>query len=237
VRLTEVASPAVLELDLEGVVVELPGLGATRIGLLGRHQAANAGVANAVLDALEIAGIANVPAAARREGFASARWPGRLERITWRGREILLDGAHNPAGAAALAAALDELRPFLVGGRAMPPAPITLVTGVMADKDVKGLVTALAGAGALAGARIIATRVDLPRALAADDLAARWGAAGIGATVTAIDDLDIALETALEMGDGPIVVAGSLYLVGEARRRWHPDPALDDPPREDPTTR
>ncbi len=233
VPLTEVASPPVIELDLEGLVVELPGLGQTRIGLLGRHQAANAGVANAVLDALEVAGIARVPPAARREGFAAARWPGRLERITWRGRQILLDGAHNPAGARALGAALDELRPLLVGGAATPPAPVTLVTGVMADKDVEGFVAALAGAGALAGARIIATRVDLPRALAAEDLATRWRAAGIGATVLAIDDLDIALETALGTGDGPIVVAGSLYLVGEARRRWHPDPTLDDPPRED----
>ena len=62
------------------------------------------------------AGIADVPDAARRRGYADARWPGRLELLEVDGRDVLLDGAHNPAGAAALAAALDDLRPFLGAG-------------------------------------------------------------------------------------------------------------------------
>ena len=95
-------------------------------------------IADATLDALEAAGIATVPDGARRAGYASAVWPGRLELLRVRDHDILLDGAHNPAGAAALAVALDDLRPFLDGG------PVTLVTASMADKDVDGVIAALA---------------------------------------------------------------------------------------------
>ena len=122
--------------DRDGIVVDLPRLGETRVGLRGRHQAANVAVADATLDALEAAGIADAPADARRRGYATARWPGRLELIDVDGRrgrrEVLLDGAHNPAGAAALAGALDDLRPYLAGGTEAAPPALTLVVGVMA---------------------------------------------------------------------------------------------------------
>jgi dihydrofolate synthase / folylpolyglutamate synthase len=199
------------------------------VGLRGRHQAANVAVADATLDALEAAGIAVVPPDARRRGYADARWPGRLELFTIQGRDVLLDGAHNPAGAATLAEALDDLRPFLVGGADRTPPALTLVMGAMADKDVDGIVAALAGAAALHGARVIATRVDLPRALPAQALAGRWRTLVPDVSVEAVGDVGAALERALGSGGGPIVVAGSLYLVGEARRRWLPDPLLDDP--------
>src|SRR6185369_17275696 len=100
--------------------IDLPRLGPTRLGLRGRHQAANAAIADATLDALEEAGIATVPDDARRRGYAAAVWPGRLELIRVKDHDVLLDGAHNPAGAAALALALDDLRPFIASG------PITL---------------------------------------------------------------------------------------------------------------
>ena len=83
-------------------------------------------------------------------------WPGRLELLTVDGNDILLDGAHNPAGAAALAQALDDLRPHLTTG------PLTLVMAAMADKDVDGIIDALTGASALLGARVIATSVAAP---------------------------------------------------------------------------
>ena len=143
-------------------------------------------VADAVLDALAEAGIATVGPAARRRGYANARWPGRLELIearpdgSGRTREVLLDGAHNPAGAAALAQALDDLRPFLAGGSERRPPPITLIIGAMADKDVAGVVSALAGAAALAGADIICTEVEEARALPAVDLAALWASTAAG---------------------------------------------------------
>ena len=81
VPLTEVAPAPLIGWDRDGIVVTLPGLGETRIGLRGRHQAANAAVADALLDALTAAGIASVGPEARRQGYRDARWPGRLELI------------------------------------------------------------------------------------------------------------------------------------------------------------
>ena len=234
VTLVEAPLVPVLAMDRDGIVVDLPGLPATRIGLLGRHQAGNAAVANAVLDALDAAGIASVDAASRRRGFGAARWPGRLELITARGPggrpvEVLLDGAHNPAGAAALAAALDELRPALAGwGR--PPAPLTLVLATMGDKDVTGILAPLAATAALAGARMIATQVAGARALPAVHLAASWHAAAPGGPQPIAEpEPGAALERALAFAEGPVVVAGSLYLVGEVRARLVDDPDLRDP--------
>jgi dihydrofolate synthase/folylpolyglutamate synthase len=183
-------------------------------------------VADALLDALETAGIATVPADARRAGYAAARWPGRLELIDVGGHEVLLDGAHNPAGAATLATALDDLQPFVAGG------PPTLVTASMADKDVDGVISALIRSPDLDRARVIATQLDVPRALPAADLAARWHAAAPALRVDIQPDADRALEDALATADGMVVVAGSLYLVGLARARFVDDPLLRDPPAE-----
>ena len=106
----------------------------------------------------------------------------------------------------------------------------------MADKDVDGVIRALAASPALRGARVIATSLDLPRALPADALAARWRALGRAAgdrgCRQAVADPRAALDRALEHARGPIVVAGSLYLVGEARRRFVDDPRLRDPEDE-----
>lgn len=247
--LVEVAPAPVLAADLGGLLVELPGLGSTRVGLLGRHQAANVAVADAVLDALGTAGIARVGPDARRAGYAAARWPGRLELLRLPGAgpggsdaEVLLDGAHNPAGARSLAAALDDLRPLLRGarddrgapgargGEAAPAgAPVTLVVGMMADKDVDGVISALRTSSALAGARVVATAVPGGRALGADALAARWLAADGEADVRAVPDPVAAIERAVATAAGPVVVAGSLYLVGAARARLVDDPELRDP--------
>jgi dihydrofolate synthase/folylpolyglutamate synthase len=242
VDLVEVAPAPVLAMDREGITVDLPGLGPIRVGLLGRHQAANVAVADAVLDALGEAGIARVPAAARRTGYAAARWPGRLELLEvpaagpgGTGAEVLLDGAHNPAGAAALAVALDELRPQLRGGDGRRPAPPTLVLAIMGDKDVDGVLSPLAAARSLAGARVIATQVDGPRALPADALAARWAAladAGAGRVEVAADPA-AAVDAAVATAEGPVIVAGSLYLVGAARARLVDDPELRDPTPDD----
>jgi dihydrofolate synthase/folylpolyglutamate synthase len=264
VALLEVSPAPVLAFDRGGLVVELPGLGAVRIGLLGRHQAANVAVADAVLDALGMAGIAHVGPAARRAGYAAARWPGRLELLDLPGAgprgadaEVLLDGAHNPAGARALAAALDELRPELRGfagstagwaaasrssgasvsapaASSLSPsarraAPVTLVIGTMADKDVDGLIAALGTSRSLAGARVIATAVPGGRALPPEALAARWQAAFPESDVGFAADPIAALERAVTTAEGPVVVAGSLYLVGAARARFVDDPELRDP--------
>jgi dihydrofolate synthase / folylpolyglutamate synthase len=228
VPLTEVDAPPILGWDRDGLDVDLPRLGATRVGLRGRHQAINAAIADATLDALDAAGIASVSASARRAGYATATWPGRLELLRVDDHDVLLDGAHNPAGAAALAIALDDLRPYLDRG------PVTLVTASMVDKDVDGVIAALGQSTALADATVIATSPYVARAMPAQELAARWSAASAaertsGArTVVAEPDAIAALGRALR-GPGPVLVAGSLYLVGAARGHLVDDPDLRDP--------
>jgi dihydrofolate synthase/folylpolyglutamate synthase len=230
VPLTEVEPARLLGWDRDGIEVELPRLGPTHIGLRGRHQAANAAIADATLDALEAAGIATVPDDARRRGYSTAVWPGRLELVRADGRDVLLDGAHNPAGAAALAASLDDLRPYL------DPGPITLVTASMADKDVPGVVAALAASDALAGSVVICTSLPVPRALPAADLAALWRATGVPRTVLVDEDpIDAAAAALVAESSGTVLIAGSLYLVGAARGHLVDDPDLRDPePDHDP---
>jgi dihydrofolate synthase / folylpolyglutamate synthase len=224
VPLTEVSPAPLLGWDRDGITVELPRLGEVRVGLRGRHQAANVAVADALLDALETAGIAAAEPDARRRGYASAVWPGRLELLTIDGHDILLDGAHNAAGAAALAQALDDLRTFLA------PGPLTLVVATMADKDVDAIVDTLAASTAVDGATVIATTLDLGRAMPADRLAERWRArVTTVAAVLAEPDALVALERARDR-PGPTVVAGSLYLVGAVRAHLVDDPELRDPP-------
>jgi dihydrofolate synthase/folylpolyglutamate synthase len=222
--LTEVSPAPLLGWDRDGLTVELPRLGESRVGLRGRHQAANVAVADAVLDALDSAAIATAGADARRRGYATAVWPGRLELLTVDGVDVLLDGAHNPAGAAALAQALDDLRPHLA------PGPLVLVVATMADKDVDGMIDALTGASALLGARVIATTLAAVRAMSADELASRWRSrAPRVADVTAVADPLEATEHARGHG-GTVVVSGSLYLVGAVREHLVDDPELRDPP-------
>ena len=221
--LTVVEPATLLGWDRDGLEVDLPGLGPTRVALRGRHQAANVAVADATLDALAEAGIATVDIEARRRGYATAVWPGRLELLDLgEGRTVLLDGAHNPAGAAALAQALDDLLPHV------RPGPLTLVVASMADKDVDGVIAALAEAAAIKAAALIATSVDAPRAMPAADLAERWRRVDGPATVTAVPDPIAALDTALAR-PGTTVVAGSLYLVGAVRAHLVDDPQLRDP--------
>lgn len=227
-----VAEPApLLGWDRDSVTVTLPRSGPTRVGLRGRHQAANVAVADAVLDALETRGIATADLDARRRGYATATWPGRLELLEVAGGgHVLLDGAHNPAGAAALATALDDLDGFVgVEGS----GHVTLVTASMADKDVEGVIRALERSRTLAGATVIATSLgDVPRTLPADELAAAWLRVAPGSReLLAIDDPIAATRRAIEAGRGRglTVVAGSLYLVGAVRAVLVDDPDLRDP--------
>ena len=101
----------------------------------------------------------------------------------------------------------------------------------MGDKDIDGVLGPLAAARSLAGARVIATAVEGPRALPAANLAARWTAvagAGSGSILT-VEDPVAAVAGAVAAAEGPVVVAGSLYLVGAARALLVDDPDLRDP--------
>ncbi|HZW00974.1 MAG TPA: Mur ligase family protein [Candidatus Deferrimicrobium sp.] len=227
-RAREVGAPltvcpplTVMNMDLSGITLQEPRLGRLQVPLLGRHQAANAAVALGVVAALAKAGVADVPDAAVVAGLARTRWPGRMEVLQHDGLTVLLDGAHNPDGAAALASAVDELAPHL------PPGPVTMLLAVMADKAVAEILAALAAAAPLREARCLATRVpDSDRSLPASDTAAAWAAATGRASADAIDDADEALQRACELAEtagGPLVITGSLYLVGHMRARLAPD--------------
>lgn len=178
------------------------------IGLLGGHQASNAAVALAVLDALRDRHGVAVDEAALRRGLADARWPGRLELIddTRLGiGRVLLDGAHNPGGALALAEALRQLN-------LRRPA---LVFGAMRGKRVDAILRALAPLGP----RPVFTAVDDPGAMTPDDLARRWQRATGSRAPTAANPREaLTIAASLRHADEPILVAGSLYLVGAVRR-------------------
>jgi dihydrofolate synthase/folylpolyglutamate synthase len=225
VPLTRCTPLPLAAMDHEGITLEHGRAGRLHLPLLGRHQAGNAAVALGIVEALDSAAVATVSTNAIRDGLAATRWPGRLELLEHEGCTVLLDGAHNPDGAAVLAATVDELAPGLPAGRA------TLLAGVMADKEVGEMLAALTTSDVLRKARFVATGVpDTERALAAADLATMWvDTTGEEADVTQ-DDPDTALDHALGIAGsehGPLVIAGSLYLVGRLRARLVPDAPAD----------
>jgi dihydrofolate synthase/folylpolyglutamate synthase len=171
------------------------------LALAGAHQRGNAGLAAAALRAMRRAGLTLGELEIAR-GLATARWPGRLEEVGG----VLLDGAHNPDGARALAAALVELRP----GR-----PVELVFGALGDKDHRGMLAALAGSVR----RLHLVAPSTPRARGVEELRSAAAALGMVADLHAGIDEALACARAAAQDGAAVVVAGSLYLVGEARAR------------------
>ena len=170
---------------------------ATRIeiGLRGRHQVENARVAIQLADCLSI------PSEAIVAGIKATRHPGRLELV---GGEppVLLDGAHNPAGAEALRLYLNEF-----GAR-----PLTLVFGAMSDKKLDRLGEILFP---LADCLIL-TAIDSPRAASLETLrsiASRFAHGSVVEAESAAEALRAALTNTPR--EGLICVTGSLYLIGE----------------------
>lgn len=173
------------------------------LALRGRHQLTNAAIAIALAELLRASGF-SISHAAIIEGLQTAAHPGRLE--LWPGPPpVLFDGAHNPAGAAALRAYLDEF----------VRAPVTLVFGAMSDKELDPIAAAL-----FPGAqRLVLTRPTNIRAATLDvltGLAHQHASAGAFALV---ESPAAALKRACEITppDGLICVTGSLYLVGEVQ--------------------
>ena len=164
------------------------------VGLLGDHQLINAGVA---LRVLELSGM-EVTESALRAGLANARHPGRLD---WLGAHLLVDGAHNPPGATTLANYL----------AALPhDSRRTLVLGGGTDKDIRGVAATLAPVVD----RIFTTAGTHERARSAAQIAAECE--GLPVPVTAAGPIKDALKAA-RIDDDLVIVAGSLYLVGEVR--------------------
>jgi len=171
------------------------------LALPGRHQAANAAVAVRLLDALSDEGI-HVDEAAIRSGLMETKWPGRLETFNVQGCRVLLDAAHNPAGARALAEFL----------RDAAPEGVTLVFAAMKDKAIAEMLAALRPVAR----RVLCTTAPTPRAMDAASLAAV--ARDAGCDVDVAPDPVEALQRACATGL-PVVVAGSIFLIGPVRER------------------
>ena len=176
------------------------------VGLSGAHQRGNAAVAARLLTIVNDRGI-KVPAEAIAEGLANPGWPGRLDRRQLTGgRELLLDAAHNPAGAAALASYLEDA----------PPVP--LVFAAMRDKDVPQMFDALLPAVS----HLVLTRASNPRSTDPESLAviARTSARAFAPElpITIASSLDDALAVAWRLSPR-ITVAGSIFLLGDVLKR------------------
>jgi len=177
-------------LHLEGPDWRIPDVAC---GLLGVYQPGNALLAAAAAREL------GADEGAIRAGLRGARWPGRFQ-IFRRDPLVILDGAHNPAGARALAA---SLRAYF------PGRPVTFVIGVLADKDAGGILDALRPLAA----RVILTASANPRAAPPDALRALLPA---GARVdTARSPQDALTRAIAEDPRGIVCVAGSLSLIGD----------------------
>jgi dihydrofolate synthase/folylpolyglutamate synthase len=176
--------------------------GTLRVALPGRHQALNATTAVRLLELLaSTRGFAIGPEAIS-SAVENTIWPARLEMIHLSSVEVLLDGAHNPAGARALAEHVLETY-----GRRLP-----MVVGTMRDKTLDALVAALAPAAS----EFIFTAASTPRAATPPDLLAVSARVAPSVPATVEIEPTRAVMMAAEHGS-PVVVAGSLYLAGEIR--------------------
>ena len=179
----------------------------THLPLLGAHQARNAGVAAALVrlvgDQLE----RSAPVEAIERGFRNAHWPGRFE-VMGRDPLVVLDGAHNPGGCETT---VDVLESFEYDSA-------HLVVGSMTDKDHRGIAAAFADADLQ---RVFACRPDHERAETTAVVAQAF-TEETAATVETHEAVAGALDRALDAAsaDDAVVVAGSLYTVAEARKRW-----------------
>jgi dihydrofolate synthase / folylpolyglutamate synthase len=166
-----------------------------RLNLLGAYQPGNA------LLAVTAGRVLDVGERATRDGLARARWPGRFDVRRRAGGWLVLDGAHNPAGARALAASLEAY---------FGDTPMTLIFGVLRDKDAAGILQPLLGRAR----RVILTASASPRAAAPADLRALVPASlPVEIAPTVVEALGLA-EAA--PAASLVCVAGSLALVGAA---------------------
>lgn len=202
------------QIAVGGQMLTLRGLGGGYdeifLPLHGEHQAHNAACALAAVEAFLGGGAEPLDVEAVRAGFAGVSSPGRLE-VVRRSPTIVLDGAHNVAGARSLAEALTDAFAFdLVVG----------VVGLLSDKDAHGMLSVLEPVFS----SVVVTQSASPRARPVDELAAVaveiFGADRVEVAPRLDDAIDAAVrlvEEDAELGGGGVVVTGSLTTVGEAR--------------------
>ena len=186
----------------EGQVFDACGYEDLQIPLLGAHQLKNAAVVLTAIKALQLQGY-SIPEAAVRSGLASVAWPGRFELLR-KSPLFLVDGGHNPQCIDALA---DNVRDYLKG------RPLTVVTGVMADKDYRCMYDKIA---ACTGEFLTVTAPS-PRALTAEQL--RDYLSRYGKPVTPCTSIQEAVDLAIQKAgtEGVVLTYGSLYMVGDIR--------------------
>jgi len=173
--------------------------GPLRLSLRGRHQVANACAAVRLLEELDV--LTPLPSSIIEAGLTTTHWPGRLELVKAADhRWVLLDAAHNVAAAAALGRYVAEVY----------PNGLPLVFAAMRDKDVAGIIRALAPHIT----RVVCTSLQNPRACRANDLADIIAVTCPDIPTTVHDSPGLALETAWTAGD-VVCAAGSACLVGE----------------------
>jgi len=188
-----------LEVMGKQIVVETP--------LVGRHQLRNVALGIAAAEQLTKKGLRAITAESIERGIRETRWPGRFQVVPARDGwpEMVLDVAHNPAGAWALRSALSER---------FEERPLIFVFGAMRDKAISEMTEILFPLAA----RVVATHPDNPRAAAPEDI--RRAATRTSTEIELVPEVDEALQRAraLAAPGAVIVVTGSIYLVGEAMR-------------------
>lgn len=193
---------AMLHCEVDGVA-----LAPCALPLAGPHQAANARLALALTDAFaRRAGIQVTPGAMCR-GLEGVEWPGRCQLLC-ADPLVFLDGAHNPAG---MRAVISHMRSF--------KRPLALVFGVLVDKDVDAMIAMFADD--VRCCRVVPLSSD--RAMAPEEIGTRLARHGVEYEIEPLEcGLTSAMEWARACG-GMVLVAGSLYLVGEVladKNRW-----------------
>ncbi|MGD1024501.1 MAG: folylpolyglutamate synthase/dihydrofolate synthase family protein [Candidatus Sulfotelmatobacter sp.] len=180
----------------EQILVETP--------LVGRHQLRNVALAIAAAEELNRQGFSSIKAKSIESGIRETHWPGRFQVIAARPGwpEIVIDVAHNPAGAWALRSALSER---------YEDRPLIFVFGAMRDKAISEMTEILFP---LAD-RVIATRPGNPRAASPEEI--QQAGARTGVDIDAVEDVEGAVELArlLAKAGTVVVITGSIYLVGE----------------------
>jgi dihydrofolate synthase/folylpolyglutamate synthase len=182
----------------EQILVETP--------LVGRHQLRNVALAIAAAVELNQQGYSGITAESIERGVRKTSWPGRFQIIApyqgW--PEIVIDVAHNPAGAWALRSALSER---------YEDRPLIFVFGAMRDKAISEIAEILFPLAE----RVIATRPNNPRAASPEEI--REAGVRTKVEVETIEGVADALQRARELAaDGTVVGTGSIYLVGEVMK-------------------
>ena len=197
----DLSSLRVISRSPEGIVFDYGGLEGLRIRLAGSYQPANAALA---ITALRLLRGRDIPDGAIRAGLEAVYWPGRFELLR-KDPCFILDGGHNPPAVEATVRSLTDLWP----GR-----KFTFVLGVMADKDVEGIVDRLIPVAE----RFYCAAPPAPRAMAAERLAELIR--GRGGRAEPVESVTAAARRALMDADknGVICALGSLYILEEARR-------------------